>query len=508
MKSGGLMKRMSVRQVLLLVLCLALVAVLQSWLAPAASAQGQPPAPQPISNELSMTFQVGQASAPPTTSSPVSSAPTEEISIVVDAGDGQQVATAKIQRTTQPDGTKRDKVALTADQAKQAVARAVQSGQKTARIVIPDQKDEVAQLDIAIPREATAELATGGLDLEIYTDNAKLVLRNQSLAEIAEDFYFRIIPIKKETERVQVEERARVEQAVKLVAGENQVKVVARPMTIQTNLSSRAVDIVLPLLHVALPEEEQARDAFLASLAIFIEHSDGERRVVKPDLVQYKDGLLGLQFEVSKFSTFTILNIEGRGAQSEEQGATGHQAYIQGYPDATFRPDQSISRAEMAMILYRIDAGAASDDVKTRRFSDIASTHWAFDAIHEASARAWMQGLPDGSFAPGQPITRAEMAVVVSRWSGLQGGEAAGFADTAGHWAEQDIARVHAAGLLQGYPDGTFRPQQALTRAEAVTLINSMLERDDKTWTRSSWSDVPTTHWAFQDIEEASVDHE
>lgn len=474
--------------------------VLQSLIVRTASAD---PRPQPfklVSNQLEAEFHVEPAK--PQASTPITT--TEELTIVVDTGDGSEVSTAKIRRTLNPDGTKSDKVTFQATQAKEAVEKAVKSGQSSVRIVIPDMKDEVSRLDITIPKEAAAVLANGGLSLEIYTDNAKLILRNESLTGIEADFYFRVIPIKNETDRSKVEERARVEQVVKEVAGENSVDVVARPMTIETNLSNRTVDIVLPLTGVTLPENEQDRVAFLADLAIFIEHSDGDRQLVKPEVVAYKNGLLGLKFDINKFSTFTILNMEGWAEYVKAQEADSYVAYIHGYPDGTFRPEKGISRAEMAMILHRLDAGQAGEVNTDAKFSDVASNHWSYEAIHYASANEIMLGSPDGSFQPERFMTRAEMATVVNRWTKLQGDAASSFSDTSGTWAEKEIALVREAGLVQGYPDGSFRPEGLVSRAEAVTIINKVLGRGPNDWTTSAWSDVASTHWAFKDIEEAS----
>ncbi|MDF2651682.1 MAG: hypothetical protein K0Q73_7487 [Paenibacillus sp.] len=357
----------------------------------------------------------------------------------------------------------------------------------------------MSQLDITIPKDAVFELVQGGLNLEIYTDNAKIIIPSSSLIGLEGDVYFRVVPIKDETERQEVEDRARIEQVVKEVAGDQDVVVVARPMTIETNLSSRAVDIVLPLLAVVLPTDEQERAAFLEDLVIFIEHSDGERELVRPEVLDYKNGLLGHKFSVIKFSTFTILNMET---------ASEHKSYMEGYPDGTFKPDRGISRAEMAMVLDRLEAGAAHEAGDPIAFSDVASDHWASSAIRSASARGGLMiGFSDGTFRPEQTITRAEIATIVSRWLGLQGSSPSAFNDVAGNEAEKEIALARQAGLIDGYPDGSFRPEQPLIRAEAVTLINRILNRGLLEWTTPKWSDVPAAYWAFEAVEEASRTH-
>lgn len=442
-------------------------------------------------------------------STPLTPSATEEITVIVDTGDGLGVSTATIHRTTSADGTRIDEITFRADQAREAVNKAKASGRTTVRMVIPDPKDEVSQLDLTIPKDAVDELARGGMNLEIYTDNAKIVIPNHALQGLTDDLYFRFVPIKNQTQRTEVEERAKGEQVVREVGGDNRIKAVARPMTIETNLSNRTVDIVLPLLNIVLPTDKQERDAFLADLVIFIEHSDGERELMKPEVVEYKSGQLGLVFRITKFSTFTILNMEGWDEYIKAQETLNrHEAYMKGYPDLTFKPERSISRAEMATILSRIGgAGAALTDGKHMTFPDVASDHWASLAIRSASSKGLMAGFPDGTFKPEQSITRAEMATIVSHWLGLRGEATATFSDTVGHWAQQNIALVQQAGIIKGLPDGSFQPDKSLTRAEAVTMINKILKRGSQDWTTPGWSDVPTTHWAFKDIDEASVSH-
>ncbi|UOF91038.1 S-layer homology domain-containing protein [Fodinisporobacter ferrooxydans] len=185
-----------------------------------------------------------------------------------------------------------------------------------------------------------------------------------------------------------------------------------------------------------------------------------------------------------------------------------HQAYMFGYPDGTFGPDRSITRAEMAAMLARILQYTNSAATVTNSYSDVPAAHWAAKSIAAMTAHGMMSGYPDGSFHPDAPITRAEMASLIQRVKKLTPSQAAAFTDTATNWAQAAIGAVEQAGIIQGYPDGSFHPEQNLSRAEAVTMINKMLGRgpleDVKTPT---WPDVPTTYWGFGEIEEASINH-
>lgn len=289
------------------------------------------------------------------------------------------------------------------------------------------------------------------------------------------------------------------------IAQGQDVQVVARPMTIETNLQSRPVTLVLPLRDVELPNDPAERDAYLAELAIFIEHSDGDKELIVPQVVEYKPGVFGLQFDVSKFSTFTILRMDGV-AQSQH-----HEPYMNGYNDGTFRPNRTITRAEMAAILAR-NLGFEDGKHAASSYPDVHNTHWALDEIEFVRGTGIMVGDDQGNFRPEAPITRGEMAAIAARYKqlDLSGFTASSFTDVgASFWAAAAIEAAKDAGILEGYEDGTYKPMRQLTRAEAVKIINRLFERGPLHGiSQPSWPDVPTTHWAYHEIEEASQAHQ
>ncbi len=191
--------------------------------------------------------------------------------------------------------------------------------------------------------------------------------------------------------------------------------------------------------------------------------------------------------------------------QAAQEGT--HLRYIQGYPDGLFRPEQSITRAEVATILTRITGPiTAADDVAL--YPDVAGDHWAARYIKAAKARGLMIGDPDGRFRPQDPISRAEVAVIALRFKQLQLMSGSAFPDTPGHWADSTIYTVTQAGLITGYPDGTYRPTQPITRAEFVTVINRLLERGPLTGLPApTFPDVTPSHWAYGQVEEAGTSH-
>ena len=157
-----------------------------------------------------------------------------------------------------------------------------------------------------------------------------------------------------------------------------------------------------------------------------------------------------------------------------------HHAYIIGYPDGLVRPNNNITRAEIVTIFFRLisDEYRIQNWSQNNPFADVNNDRWFNNAISTMYNAGHIQGYADGTFRPNQPMTRAEFATLVVRIMGY--GHVNGssvFTDTAGHWAENNIYAAHRLGWIQGYSDGTFRPSQFVTRAEVAALINRALKR-------------------------------
>ncbi|MGC5771273.1 S-layer homology domain-containing protein [Paenibacillus pabuli] len=193
----------------------------------------------------------------------------------------------------------------------------------------------------------------------------------------------------------------------------------------------------------------------------------------------------------------------GQGTDNDQD--TPYKAYIQGYPGGLFKPNNKLTRAEMASILAMISEKDATGPMD--EFSDVQSGYWGADAIAKVSKMGLMNGYKDGTFKPNQPLTRAEMASLVALLGSASEISGDGFSDIGSHWAKEAILKAQSAGILKGYSDGTFRPNALLTRAEAVAAINRALGRAPLTnVSQPQWKDVPSTHWAFGDVEAASTD--
>ena len=181
-------------------------------------------------------------------------------------------------------------------------------------------------------------------------------------------------------------------------------------------------------------------------------------------------------------------------AKPEEKPAPT-KGYIAGYPDHTFRPAKSMTRAEAAAILARLCKLTGGDSTKPD-FKD--ADGWYNAAINDVVKAGYMKGYPDGSFKPDQPITRAEFAAILSHV--LKDTTAPNpFKDAAGHWAKDAIDKAYAQGIIKGYGDNSFRPDALVSRAEAVAMANRTF-RLQKTVVDNPFTDISPDHWAYNDI--------
>lgn len=196
-----------------------------------------------------------------------------------------------------------------------------------------------------------------------------------------------------------------------------------------------------------------------------------------------------------------------------------HFAYIMGYPDGLVRPEADITRAEVATIFFRLleENSRASLWTDSNDFTDVSSNRWYNTAISTMQNGNILQGYSDGSFKPDGSITRAELATITARFYEASGqGDLTGtatFSDVSGHWAEDYISLSAAAGYVHGYEDGSFRPDEPITRAEVTRLVNNVLNRhvesdDDLVSGFKKWPDNSSQSWYYFDIIEATNTHD
>ncbi|MGL5440693.1 MAG: S-layer homology domain-containing protein [Filifactoraceae bacterium] len=194
-----------------------------------------------------------------------------------------------------------------------------------------------------------------------------------------------------------------------------------------------------------------------------------------------------------------------------------HISYVIGYPNGSFEPNVYITRGEMVTIFSNL-LKEPYDNSKyfVSRYRDIGLNDWYAGRVGYMDKLGIIAGYPDGSFGGENPITRAEFVTMASKFESLSTGGNNPFTDIpAGHWAKAYINSSGNKSWVMGYPDGNFLPEQCITRAEAVTIINNMLERDgDRFYIDSmvsrliNFTDVDKNHWAYYDIYEAANSHD
>lgn len=194
---------------------------------------------------------------------------------------------------------------------------------------------------------------------------------------------------------------------------------------------------------------------------------------------------------------------------------TDHFAYIVGYGNGEVQPQNSITRAEVAAIFFRLlEDGIRSENFTHQNdFSDVAADAWYCSSVSTLSRMGIIAGYPDGTFRPNAPITRAEFAAIATRFDNNGDKTPVNFTDIIGHWAEGEITVAANHGWVSGYGDDTFRPQNQITRAETMSLVNRVLKRlpetpadllpDMITWT----DNADTSSWYYLPVQEATNSH-
>ncbi|OLA42267.1 MAG: hypothetical protein BHW36_06605 [Firmicutes bacterium CAG:24053_14] len=193
-----------------------------------------------------------------------------------------------------------------------------------------------------------------------------------------------------------------------------------------------------------------------------------------------------------------------------------HFNYVIGYTDGTIRPNNDISRAEVATIFFRLLTDEAREQYTTTagNFTDVKAGMWCNRAIATLTNMGIIKGYTDGSFQPNKSITRAELATIIARFAKLDVNNKT-FSDINGHWAQKNIELAAGNGWINGYEDGTFRPNNNITRAETFAMINRVLDRQTEsvsdllpTSEMNMWSDnLNENAWYYKDVQEATNYH-
>lgn len=237
------------------------------------------------------------------------------------------------------------------------------------------------------------------------------------------------------------------------------------------------------------------------------------------DITEWKSNEVTLLLKRSSASAPVVPNPNPGGSKEpSDLNITDHFAYVIGYPDGTVRPDGNVTRAEVATIFFRM----LKDDAREKywktdnRYSDVKSTDWFNNAISTLSNMGIIDGYPDGTFRPNAGITRAEFAKIAVSFFKDNVRETIGdrFSDIHGKWYTEYVNLANELAIVNGYPDGTFRPDNKIIRAESMTIVNNTLRRTPckegllPVSVMITWPDNAASAWYYEAVQEATNSHE
>ncbi len=202
------------------------------------------------------------------------------------------------------------------------------------------------------------------------------------------------------------------------------------------------------------------------------------------------------------------------GHAAAELAAGEHIAYMEGYPDGCMRPLERITREETAVVFFRLLSMEIGNPswMGACPFIDLDRNRWSRNEIAALYQAGIVQGDPDGRFRPSAPITRAEFAVMAARYTGIAESKEASFPDVENHWSSEYIQTALERGWIRGYGDGSFRPDGTIIRCEAMMLVNEALDRRVDTGGlhehARQWPDNTKDKWYYEIVLEAANSHE
>ncbi|MEY2365595.1 S-layer homology domain-containing protein [Lysinibacillus capsici] len=459
----------------------------------------------------------GGSSTPSPTPTPDPVAPSNQLKInVVDQSMPDDVLLQTVLTRVLSNGSFQDTVNFTVANANEFLRILGNKEDKRSRLVIPNMEPPASETKVILDRDAAKRLIEGKSNFSIAMGMVKIDVPFTSMSDFNEDIFFRIVPIKDALRQKAIEDRAKQAEIVLQQGNGANVKLVGQPISIDTNLQNRQVTLLLPL-------PANLTSAQRENIMVYVEHSNGTAEIIRGRFAEFTRGQTGIVFDVEHFSTFSLLYVEQ--AQEEvppekepiEVGST-FASYIHGYTDGTFRPNVNVTRAQMAAMLARNLSDNHVPEASNLFYADTA-TSWAKNDIEYIRTEGIMQGRHDRSFGPNEMITRAQMAVIAVRWIDKQCVEGATDTsyceiNTSGetyrdvavtHWAAKEINRISAIGIMVGSGNGEFRPEEKLTRAQAVKVLNRIFNRPISTEdTEQIFKDIPKEHWAYFEIQAAA----
>ena len=207
--------------------------------------------------------------------------------------------------------------------------------------------------------------------------------------------------------------------------------------------------------------------------------------------------------------------VEEEPIERPELNKDDHKIYMFGYPDWTFKPEGEMTRGEAAAMFARLFKEYPGDNYNYHEdFSDVDENYWCYKEIAYLAEWGIINGYEDGTFKPDNKISRAEFVKIVESFEALQTGTNPYSDVDETYWAYKYIVSSSAKGWINGYLDGTFKPDNNISRSEAVKIANKLVNRhpdkdfiDRNKYLLKDFTDLPTSHWAYYEIHEAANGH-
>lgn len=398
--------------------------------------------------------------------------------------------------------------------------------------------DEADEIAVEIPGQSVGLLNGNGNSLNIHTDYATLTIANGVLGEMASsylDLFFRLIPVKDAARQAELNTGIVNEAAIKSAAAGRQAEVLGSSLEIETNYRDYATTLFLPFAKNGITLPASNVNGFVGSLRVYIEHSDGEKVVATPSVVYEGDTPIGLAIDIDKFSVFSVIRLKDypysgiitpvdpskeqvKSSSIDPSGETIVIELIEGSSRGGI--DKSGFTVKIGDKTAVIEEVTVDGDQVTLKLKDpipagytaivsyapgngwASGTLRAFADLTIANPdhhTAYIKGFPDGTFRPDKAVTRAEMSAILARNKELSDVSAYRglYPDVAnGYWATAYIEQLQEIGLLIGDDRGNFRPGHLITRAEIAMVAARWMGADLEAAFTSTFEDVSNDHWA------------
>ncbi len=387
---------------------------------------------------------------------------------------------------------------------------------KIINLVLPkNSKTKITSIDIA--KNAVESLSQAQIGLKVVNDYSAIQMKAEDLKELASqvegDLIFNIEPVENSKQTQDIVELVKADTGISEAIKQAEMKLEGDSIHVTSNMGKmnhHQLEVVLPIDENKIPSGYDSAIDYLKSLEAYVQHDDGTTELLPVEIVamSHKDDIIqyGAKVAVTHLSTFTLLSVEG----TQNSKVDERQPYMSGYDQGIFKPEQTMTRGELAAMLNNTlmkDYQGANKET-LNDFSDVSPQFWGYDAIMKARRMGLMNGSGNNIFAPNRAITRAEMATIIAKYLGLEGKTSKTFTDTQNHWAQNSIGLVADAGIFSGYGDGSFKPNASITRAEAVVVMNKILGRKKgHIEVDNPWHDVSSHAWYYKDVIEATVKH-